>query len=104
MSKTIDAKGQNCPIPVIMAKKEIEAGGQSFIVEVDNTTAVRNLEKLASTRGFASSVEGKASTASLFPKTAKPSARPCRRTRVRTGWSLSGVIPSAAAAASWAPT
>ena len=34
MSKTIDAKGQNCPIPVIMAKKEIEAGGQSFIVEV----------------------------------------------------------------------
>ena len=57
MSKTIDAKGQNCPIPVIMAKKEIEAGGQSFIVEVDNTTAVRNLEKLASTRGFASSVE-----------------------------------------------
>ena len=57
MNKIIDAKGQNCPIPVIMAKKEIDAGGQSFIVEVDNTTAVRNLEKLASTRGFASSVE-----------------------------------------------
>lgn len=59
MSKIVDAKGQNCPIPVIMAKKEIEGGEQSFVVQVDNTTAVRNLEKLASSRGFASKVEEK---------------------------------------------
>ena len=26
MSKLIDAKGKNCPIPVVMAKKEIDGG------------------------------------------------------------------------------
>ena len=26
MKKIIDAKGKNCPIPVIMAKKEIDGG------------------------------------------------------------------------------
>lgn len=57
MSKLVDAKGKNCPIPVILAKKEIEAGESAFAVEVDNQTAVRNLEKLASSRGFASAVE-----------------------------------------------
>lgn len=28
MSKNIDARGVNCPMPVIMAKKEIEQGGE----------------------------------------------------------------------------
>lgn len=57
MSKLIDAKGKNCPIPVILAKKEIEAGESAFVVEVDNQTAVRNLEKLAGSRGFAAATE-----------------------------------------------
>lgn len=57
MSKLINAKGKNCPIPVILAKKEIEAGENAFAVEVDNQTAVRNLEKLAGSRGYAASTE-----------------------------------------------
>ena len=47
MNRIIDAKGKNCPIPVIMAKKEIDNGGEAFVVEVDNAIAVENLKKLA---------------------------------------------------------
>jgi selenium metabolism protein YedF len=57
MSKNIDARGKNCPMPVIMAKKEIEQGGQFFTVQVDNKIAVENLKKLASSQGFQVSVE-----------------------------------------------
>lgn len=52
MSKIIDAKGKNCPMPVIMAKKEIDAGAQELIIEVDNSIAVENLKKLANSQGF----------------------------------------------------
>ena len=52
MNKTIDAKGKNCPMPVIMAKKEIDGGNSSFVVEVDNNIAVQNLKKLANSQGF----------------------------------------------------
>jgi len=52
MNKIIDAKGKNCPMPVIMAKKEIDGGNNSFVVEVDNNIAVQNLQKLANSQGF----------------------------------------------------
>lgn len=52
MNKIIDAKGKNCPMPVIMAKKEIDEGNSSFVVEVDNNIAVQNLQKLANSQGF----------------------------------------------------
>jgi len=35
MSKIVDAMGQKCPIPVIMAKKEIAAGETAFTVPED---------------------------------------------------------------------
>ena len=57
MYKLIDAKEKNCPMPVIMAKKEIEGGNSSFVVEVDNNIAVQNLQKLANSQGFMSSIE-----------------------------------------------
>lgn len=57
MKKIIDAKGKNCPIPVIMAKKEIEGGTKFFTVEVDNKIAVENLKKLANSQGFETIVE-----------------------------------------------
>lgn len=57
MKKVIDAKGKNCPMPVIMAKKEIESGEKFFIVEVDNKIAVENLKKLANSQGFEVAVE-----------------------------------------------
>ena len=64
MNRIIDAKGKNCPIPVIMAKKEIDNGGEAFVVEVDNAIAVENLKKLANSQGFFTDVkeeEGKLS-------------------------------------------
>ncbi len=70
MPKFVDAKGQNCPIPVIMAKKEIDAGNQDFTVEVDNLTAVQNLQKLAENQAYSSSVKEENSTYKVdFAKT-----------------------------------
>ncbi|GAA0077389.1 sulfurtransferase-like selenium metabolism protein YedF [Clostridium sp. CTA-5] len=57
MNKIVDAKGKNCPIPVIMAKKEIDGGNNNFLVEVDNKIAVQNLQKLANSQEFISSIE-----------------------------------------------
>ena len=46
---TVDARGKQCPIPVIMAKKAIEGLGNPDTVEVlvDNETAVGNVTRLA---------------------------------------------------------
>ena len=57
MSKNIDAREENCPMPVIMAKKEIEQGGKFFTVQVDNKIAVENLRKFASSQGYEVSIE-----------------------------------------------
>ena len=47
MEVEIDARGKACPIPVIMAKKEIDGGNNAFAIKVDNKTAVENLKRLA---------------------------------------------------------
>lgn len=57
MKKVINAKGVNCPMPVIMANKEIEVGGKFFTVEVDNKIAVENLKKFANSQGYKVKVE-----------------------------------------------
>ena len=49
--KTIDAKGKACPLPVVMAKKEMESGTVNFDIVVDNIIAVNNIEKLVKTKG-----------------------------------------------------
>lgn len=59
MKKIIDAKGKSCPMPVIMAKKEIDSGNKFFLVEVDNNIAVENLKKLANSQGFETKVDEK---------------------------------------------
>ena len=58
MTKIIDAKGKACPMPVIMAKKEIEANHDSFIITVDNAIAVENLKKLAVSQSYDAVVSG----------------------------------------------
>lgn len=57
MSQLIDAKGKPCPQPVLLAKQAITAGETEFIVEVDNTTAVGNLQRLAGNQGYSVQVE-----------------------------------------------
>ena len=58
MTKIIDAMGKACPMPVIMAKKEIEANHDSFIITVDNAIAVENLKKLAASQNYDAAVSG----------------------------------------------
>lgn len=49
MERKIDAKGQQCPKPVIMAKKAMDESAENdvVVIEVDNEIAVTNLRKLA---------------------------------------------------------
>ena len=47
----VDAGGKQCPIPVIMAKKELEAGAQDFEIVVDGPTQVGNLKRLGDSLG-----------------------------------------------------
>lgn len=57
MSKLIDAKGKECPIPVIMAKKEIDNGNKEFVIEVSNKIAVQNLQKLANSQELSVNIQ-----------------------------------------------
>ena len=52
----IDAKGQACPMPVLLAKKQLDAGAP-FTIEVDNPTAVENLKRLAASQNAALALE-----------------------------------------------
>jgi selenium metabolism protein YedF len=50
--KTLDMRGQPCPIPVVHAKKALaEIGLDGVAVVVDNFIAVQNLEKMAKGTG-----------------------------------------------------
>ena len=53
----IDAGGKQCPIPVIMAKKELEAGAQDVEIVVDGQTQVDNLVRLGDALGRAAESE-----------------------------------------------
>ena len=55
MNIQIDAKGKQCPLPVIEAKNAISGMTEAGIVEVtvDNEIAVQNLTKMADHKGFA---------------------------------------------------
>ncbi len=54
----LNAMGKPCPMPVIMAKKEL-ANGNGFMISVDNETAVGNLTRLANAMGCTLEVETK---------------------------------------------
>ncbi|MBE6910672.1 MAG: sulfurtransferase-like selenium metabolism protein YedF [Ruminococcaceae bacterium] len=55
----VDARGEQCPIPVVKATKAIAALTEPGIVEVhvDNEIAVQNLLRMASGKGFAAKSE-----------------------------------------------
>lgn len=60
MSKKIDAVGMACPMPVIMVKKELDAGETFIVIKVDNKIAVENLKKLGNNQGCEISVKEEA--------------------------------------------
>jgi selenium metabolism protein YedF len=55
----VDARGEQCPIPVVKATRAIEALTEPGVVEVhvDNEIAVQNLLRMASGKGFAAKSE-----------------------------------------------
>src|SRR5699024_8535190 len=58
MTKEIDARGLDCPKPVIMTKKELDQLNEGVITTiVDNEVAKENVSKLAKSQGYEYSVE-----------------------------------------------
>ena len=55
--KILDGFGKPCPLPLMMAKKEIDAGCRELAVQVDNETAVKNLTRLGAKTGLAVSCD-----------------------------------------------
>ena len=52
MSELVDAKGLACPQPVILTKKALDVCDDVTVL-VDNTTALENVKRLASSSGCA---------------------------------------------------
>lgn len=58
MRKTVDAKGESCPKPVIMTKKQLDnVEVNEIITIVDNEVAKENVSKLVRSMGYEFSVE-----------------------------------------------
>jgi selenium metabolism protein YedF len=57
MSELINAKGLACPQPVILTKKALEAHTEITVL-VDNTTAVENIKRFATSAGCSVEVTG----------------------------------------------
>ena len=57
--KTIDARGLSCPEPVIMTRKALLSGEQSYEVLVDNPASRENVTRYAEHQGYSVSVSEK---------------------------------------------
>ena len=58
--KTIDARGLSCPEPVIMTRKALSSGEQSYEVLVDNPASRENVTRYAEHQGYSVSVSEQA--------------------------------------------
>jgi selenium metabolism protein YedF len=69
MSKTVDARGQVCPKPIILTKKALTevAVGESFTVLIDNETSKLNVEKFLADNHekYSTTLDGKLVTISV---------------------------------------
>ena len=54
--KTIDTRGLSCPEPVIMTRKALSSGEQSYEVLVDNPASRENVTRYAEHQGYSVSV------------------------------------------------
>lgn len=58
MKKQLDARGEVCPKPVIMTKKELDKAENSVVITiVDNEVAKDNVSKLAASYGYSFTVD-----------------------------------------------
>lgn len=69
----LDGFGKPCPMPLVMVKKELDAGHEEISIRVDNETAVKNITRLLkkSSKGYTvEAIEGGfliATSASMTP-------------------------------------
>ncbi len=57
MAETIDARGLACPEPVLLTKKALATGQESYEVLVDNQVAVENVSRFAAKAGYGVQVD-----------------------------------------------
>jgi len=88
MNQFVDALGKACPMPVILAKKEIDAGNTSFVVAVDNEVAVQNLQRLAESQGYQVQVQTKDGNFHVSFTGEGASAACCEETAKPKNWAL----------------
>ncbi len=55
----VDARGQSCPIPVIMTKKAMKSNEDYYEVLVDSKTPCENVTRFAQCQGYKVEVEDK---------------------------------------------
>ena len=54
----IDARGQSCPIPVVMVQKAVKKDQPDELqVQVDSRVCVENISRYAATQGYAVTVK-----------------------------------------------
>lgn len=56
---TVDARGLSCPEPVIMTRKALASGDQSYEILVDNPASRENVTRYAEHQGYSVSVAEK---------------------------------------------
>lgn len=59
MPYTIDARGLNCPEPVILTKKGVDLGEEHIVIMVSNQAARENVSKMGISQGYDVAVEEK---------------------------------------------
>ncbi|MDD3877191.1 MAG: sulfurtransferase-like selenium metabolism protein YedF [Bacteroidales bacterium] len=66
--KTIDAKGQLCPVPLIMTKKAINAlkGDEALEILIDNETSLKNVKRFLEDNGMNPTVKQTGNVYHLF--------------------------------------
>ncbi|SMG11582.1 sulfurtransferase-like selenium metabolism protein YedF [Dethiosulfovibrio salsuginis] len=82
---TVDARGKQCPQPVMMTKKVIEEGAKEIKVIVDNPIAGQNVSRMLKSKGFDVILEAEndldiAVTGMLGDKPAKEDPQPVQNT------------------------
>ena len=65
MPKQIDARGLHCPAPVILTKRELDAGETDLCILADNRTAAQNLTRLGESSGCTVTVSEQADIFSI---------------------------------------
>lgn len=68
MSKAIDVRGFSCPQPVLLVKKEIEAGENKITVTADEPVARDNVKRLAENHGYQVDIHEEDDTITLILK------------------------------------